>query len=309
VKAVFFGTPAIAVPALQALARFAEISGVVCQPDRPAGRGLQMKPPEVKLAAQALGLEVIQPTRVRDGALENWLREQRADVALVMAYGRILPAGVLSAPALGCVNLHASLLPRYRGAAPIQWAIVRGETETGISLMQMDEGLDTGPVFVQRALPIGPEETAGELAARLSQLAAEVTRDELPRLIRGELQPVPQDASLASHAPLLEREHGQIDWSRGAQSIHDLVRGFAPRPSAVTSVDGQRLRITAVRLASPVPPLPPGEVRVERPRVLIGTGDAALELVRAQLEGKRELAAIDLVNGRALVDGMKLGGA
>lgn len=306
-RAVFFGTPAIAVPALDALAKIADIAGVVCQPDRPAGRGLQLRAPEVKVRAQALGLEVVQPTKVRDGSLEAWVRERRPDVALVMAYGRILPRGVLDAPALGCVNLHASLLPCYRGAAPINWVIVRGEATTGISLMRMDEGLDTGPVFTERAIPIGPDETAGELAERLAALAADVTLEDLPRVARGELEAKAQDDARASHAPMLEREHGFIDWSWESSRLHNLVRGLAPRPSAFSAVGGQRLRVTATRLASPVPKLEPGEVRVERPRVLVGTGDGALELVRAQLEGKRELTALELVNGRALVDGQKLG--
>jgi methionyl-tRNA formyltransferase len=308
VRAVFFGTPAIAVPALAALAKVAEIVGVVCQPDRPAGRGLQLRAPEVKVEALSLGLEVVQPTKVRDGSLEAWVRERRPDLALVLAYGRILPRGVLEAPALGCVNLHASLLPKYRGAAPINWAIMQGETSTGISLMQMDEGLDSGAVFVERALSIGPDETAGELAERLAALAADITREELPRLARGELRATPQEHALATHAPLLERAHGLIDWTWSSTRIHDRVRGLAPRPSAFSAVAEQRLRVTATRLANPVPKLSPGEVRVERPRVLVGTGDGALELVRAQLEGKRELSALELVNGRALADGQKLGG-
>ncbi len=308
-RAVFFGTPQIAVTALRALTRIAEVVGVVCQPDRPAGRGLSLKAPEVKLAALELGLEVTQPTRVRDGALEAWLRERRPDVALVLAYGRILPRGVLDAPARGCVNLHASLLPAYRGAAPIQWSIIRGETATGISLMQMDEGLDSGPVYLKRSLPIGPDETSGELAARLAELAAEVTLEALSKVVRGELAAEPQDETRVTLAPPLERSHGIIDWSQSSQSIHDLVRGLSPRPSAFTTAAGQRLRVAATRLASPVPVLEPGTVRVERPRVLVGTGDGALELVRAQLEGKRELVALDLVNGRALADAQVLGGS
>jgi methionyl-tRNA formyltransferase len=174
--------------------------------------------------------------------------------------------------------------------------------------MQMDEGLDSGPVFSQRALEISENETGGELAARLAALAADVTREDLPGVLRGELEPVPQDAARATHAPLLERSHGVIDWTRPARAVHDLVRGLSPRPSAFTSAAGHRLRVTATRLVAPVPVLAPGEVRVERPRVLVGTGDGALELLRAQLEGKRELAALDLVNGRALVDGQRLGG-
>jgi methionyl-tRNA formyltransferase len=225
-----------------------------------------------------------------------------------MAYGRILPPGVLAAPALGCMNLHASLLPAYRGAAPIQWAIIRGETRTGISLMQMDEGLDSGPVFAKRALDIPGDETGLELAARLAELAAEVTLLDLPRVLRGELRSDPQDQTRATHAPLLERAHGVIDWTLPARAVHDLVRGLAPRPSAFTTADGQRLRVTATRLVTPVPVLAPGVVRVERPRVLVGTGGGALQLLRAQLEGRRELAALELVNGRALADGQALGG-
>lgn len=308
-RAVFFGTPLIAVPALRALTQIAEVVGVVCQPDRPAGRGLALKAPEVKVAALELGLEVTQPTRVRDGSLEGWLRERRPDVALVLAYGRILPRGVLDAPAHGCINLHASLLPAYRGAAPIQWSIIRGETVTGISLMQMDEGLDSGPVYLERSLSIGPDETSGELAARLAELAAELTLEGLAKVVRGELVAQPQDETRVTLAPPLERAHGVIDWTQSSQSIHDLVRGLSPRPSAFTTAGGQRLRIAVTRLASPVPTLEPGLVRVERPRVLVGTGDGALELVRAQLEGKRELAALDLVNGRALADAQLLGGS
>jgi methionyl-tRNA formyltransferase len=308
VRAVFFGTPQIAVPALRALVRIAEVVGVVCQPDRPSGRGLSLKSPEAKVAALELGLDVTQPTRVRDGSLEAWLRERRPDVALVLAYGRILPRGVLDAPTRGCVNLHASLLPAYRGAAPIQWSIIRGETVTGISLMQMDEGLDSGPVYLKRSLSIGPNETSGELSARLAELAADITLEGLAKVVQGELAAEPQDETRVTLAPPLERAHGVIDWTQSSQSIHDLVRGLSPRPSAYTTAGGQRLRIAATRLASPVPVLEPGLVRVERPRVLVGTGDGALELVRAQLEGKRELAVLDLVNGRALADSQLLGG-
>jgi methionyl-tRNA formyltransferase len=164
-------------------------------------------------------------------------------------------------------------------------------------------------VFVERAIPIGPDETAGELAERLAALAAEVTLDELPRVVRGELSATPQDHSLATQAPMLERVHGSIDWRWSSARVHDVVRGLAPRPSAFSAVGGLRLRVTATRRAHPVPKLEPGEVRVERPRVLVGTGDGAIELVRAQLEGKREQSALDLVNGRAISDGQKLGGS
>lgn len=262
--------------------------------------------PAVKRAALELGLTVHQPERVKNGELATWLREREPDVAVVLAYGRILPAGVLESPRLGCVNLHASLLPKFRGAAPIQWAILAGETETGISLMQMDAGLDTGPVFTRHAIPIGPDETAGELTERMAELAASVVRSDIPKLARGELQAAPQDETAASHAPPLEREHGRIDWTRSSEALHNFVRGLTPRPGAFTTLRGKQLRITrTARVRAPL--LAAGEVRVERPRVLIGTGDGALELLRAQVEGRRELDALALVNGRAIAHGDRLG--
>jgi methionyl-tRNA formyltransferase len=307
VRAVFFGTPALAVPALEALVDIAAVTGVVCQPDRPAGRGLSLKEPAVKIAARALGLSVFQPQRVRDGELRAWLERQATDVAVVLAYGRILPTDVLATPRLGCVNLHASLLPKLRGAAPIQWAILTGETETGFSLMQMDAGLDTGPVFTRHVISIGADETSGELAERMAALAAIVVRADLPRLSAGELVATSQDAARATHAPPPEREHGRIDWTQSAQRIHDLVRGLAPRPGAHTTYRGKQLRIARTARVGAAPPLAPGELRVERPKVLVGAGEGALELLAAQVEGRRELAALELVNGRALADGDRLG--
>ncbi|HET9959107.1 MAG TPA: methionyl-tRNA formyltransferase [Polyangiaceae bacterium] len=306
-RAVFFGTPALAVPTLRALCDISEVVGVVCQPDRPAGRGLVPQAPAVKSAALELGCEVYQPEKVRNGELERWLREREPDVAVVLAYGRILPKGVLEAPRRGCVNLHASLLPRYRGAAPIQWAILRGERETGISMMQIDEGLDSGPVFSRHAIPIGENETAGELAERLANLGAEILRAELATIVEGRLTSQPQDPALATLAPPLERVHGRLDWSRPAQQLHDQVRGLAPKPGAFTSCRGKQVRLARTHWVATAPALLPGQVRVERPRVLIGTGDGAIELLRAQFEGKKELDALSLVNGRYINDGDLLG--
>jgi methionyl-tRNA formyltransferase len=192
VRTIFCGTPEIAVPSLLALSEISEIVGVVCQPDRPAGRGMRLTPPAVKVAAERASWEVFQPTKMRDGSLARWMSDKRADLALVIAYGRILTADTLCAPRLGCLNLHASLLPRYRGAAPIQRALMNGERETGVCLMQMDEGMDTGPVLACHGLTITPDDDAGTLTEKLGQLAATVTRTELPRFFRGELQPVPQ---------------------------------------------------------------------------------------------------------------------
>src|SRR5579883_1639938 len=169
-RAIFFGSPAFSVPSLEALHAIADVVGVVCQPDRPAGRGLALTPPAVKVRATELGLPVVQPTKLKTGEFGAWVRAQRADVALVVAYGRILPKDVLEGPRLGCVNVHASLLPKYRGAAPIMWAVVKGETESGITLMKLDEGMDTGPTFARATTPIGPDETAGELGERLARI-------------------------------------------------------------------------------------------------------------------------------------------
>ncbi|HKO51066.1 MAG TPA: methionyl-tRNA formyltransferase [Polyangiaceae bacterium] len=307
VRAVFFGTPAIAVPALRALAEVAEVVGVVCQPDRPAGRGLNLQPPAVKVAALELGLEVHQPLKVKTGNLDEWLRERTPDVALVMAYGRILPLAVLAAPTRGCMNLHASLLPRWRGAAPINWSIIHGDHETGICLMQMDEGLDTGPVYARRAISIGDDETAGELAERLAATSVQLVREELVRAVAGELEAVPQEHDKSTHAPPLERADGALLFSKPARDLVNLVRGLAPRPGAHTLLDGKPLKIAQARRSDRPAAGEPGTVRVEGKRVLISTIDGSFELVRAQLEGRKELPALDLINGRALKPGDVLG--
>ena len=307
VRAVFFGTPAIAVPALRALAQVAEIVGVVCQPDRPAGRGLNLQPPAVKVAALELGFEVHQPVKVKTGNLDQWLSERTPDVALVMAYGRILPPAVLAAPRRGCMNLHASLLPRWRGAAPINWAIAHGDTETGVCLMQMDEGLDTGPVYARLAVSIGAEETAGELAEQLASTAAQLVRAELARAVDGQLEAVPQEHEKSTHAPPLDRADGALNFSKSVRDLVNLVRALAPRPGAHTLLHGKPFKIAHARLAEESAFGEPGLVKVEQKRVLVSAVDGAFELVRAQLEGRKELAAIDLVNGRALKVGDILG--
>jgi methionyl-tRNA formyltransferase len=308
-RAVFFGTPQIAVPALHALTQVAEVVAVVCQPDRPSGRGLKVASPPVKEAATELGLDVHQPTKVRTGELATWLREKHADVALVMAYGRILPGDVLGAARRGAMNLHASLLPKYRGAAPINWAIVRGEAETGVSLMQMDEGLDTGPVYSRHVLPIMATETAGSLAERIATLAASVVHSDLTAAVEGRLQAEPQDEMLASHAPLIEREHLRIDWGRPSLDIARLIRGMSPRPGAFTLLGDKTLRVLDARPeAGPMPPgAGPGTLSVLGKRVLAATGSGPLELLVAQVEGKKALPAADLINGRVLVEGAVLG--
>lgn len=315
-RTVFFGTPAIAVPALQALYETTTVVGVVCQPDRPAGRGLQLHEPPTKQWAERVGVVVHQPLKVKTGNLDEWLIEREVDVAVVMAYGRILPTAVLNAPRHGCINLHASLLPKYRGAAPINWAIMNGETSTGISLMKMDEGMDTGPVFVRRDLPITETTNAGQLTEELAQLAARMVREDLPRAISGELILEPQEASEATSAPPLLKANTQLDFAgKTARELSCWVRGLAPAPTAHTQVRGKGLKVLEAVALVPgqIPmdsraPLNAGQVRIGRDRrIVVGTAQGFLEILRAQLEGRKPLSATDLVNGRALVDGDQLG--
>jgi methionyl-tRNA formyltransferase len=252
---------------------------------------------------------VHQPIKVKTGNLDEWVRDRGADIGVVLAYGRILPGAVLGAARLGFVNLHASLLPAYRGAAPIQWAIIRGETETGISLMQMDEGLDTGAVFSEKMIPILPADDAGTLSARIADLAATVLRDDLRRVESGELIAVPQDEARASQAPPLTKEDGRIDWAKSSRAIRNLTRGLHPRPGAFTTLRGKTLKVLAVEPggAAPTGGKPGTVVRADKGGVFIATGDGAVELLVGQLEGKKALRGTDLVNGRALKLGDELG--
>jgi methionyl-tRNA formyltransferase len=309
-RALFFGTPAIAVPALQALAEIAELAGVVCQPDRPAGRGLEQKAPAVKVAAERLGLPIVQPTKIRTPDFLQWVRDTNADVALVMAYGRILPAAVLEAPRRGCMNLHASLLPRYRGAAPIAWAVVRGETETGISLMQMDAGCDTGPVYTRHAIPIGENATADDVARDLAELAASVVRSDLLRAVAGELSPEPQDDSLATQAPLLKKEDGRIDWTRSARDVHNHIRGMTSWPGAFTKAGDKWMKMLQSRIGqSETSQAEPGTViSANRQAFEVACGSGTIQVLRAQLEGRKPLSAGELLSGRSIHTGMILVG-
>lgn len=312
-SALFFGTPAIAVPSLRALCRVCEVRGVISQPDRPAGRGLTASPTAVKAAALELGLPVYQPLKVRDGDLERYVREADVDVSVVIAYGRILPNAVLTAPRHGSVNLHASLLPDHRGAAPIQRAIMRGDRVTGVCLMQMDEGMDTGPVLARREIPIDESDDAGTLAEKIAELAAFVTEEYVPRAARGELTPLPQDHTQATHAPPITREDTRLDFSLDPTLVRNRVRGLSPRPGAeVWAERGERPR-ARLRILSMAPSEkrieggPPGTVLVDGGCVFIAAGqDSALELLLAQPDGKRVQSGRDLANGRWLHTGDRL---
>jgi methionyl-tRNA formyltransferase len=320
-RAVFMGTPELAVPSLEALlevcrSRGGDVVGVVCQPDRPAGRGMQVAEPPVKARANALGLEVIQPTKVRDGSLARWIRDKQADVAVVIAYGRILPKDVLEAPRRGCINLHASILPRYRGAAPIAWAIANGEHETGVALMQMDEGLDTGPVYATRTLAIGEDETTPELSKRIAELAAGLVRDVLPDVVEGKLAAVAQDHAAHTVARILAKEDGVVDFRKAARAIHAHVRAMTPWPSATTKLpSGKSLKVLRTRpveqpIASSVVREPGVVLLADRSGVVVACGprgEEAIAILEAQPEGRKASSAADLVNGRAIAAGAKLG--
>jgi methionyl-tRNA formyltransferase len=308
-RSVFFGTPAFAVPCLEALSEISEVQGVVCQPDKPQGRGHVLAAPPVKERALALGLEVYQPTKVRNGELRAWLAERDVDVALVVAYGRILPGDVLRTPKKGCVNVHASLLPKYRGAAPITWAVVNGEAETGITLMNMDEGMDTGDMLEKLVTPIGPDETAGELSERLSALGALAVRKGLPKVVAGGYVPEPQDHARASAAPLLTKRDGLVDFTKPALAVHNHVRGMAPWPGAFTYADGKVVKVLETRMsdARKAGALPGEVIVADKSGVLVACGEGTIELLRVQLEGKKPVRGAEWQSGRGVREGTRLG--
>jgi methionyl-tRNA formyltransferase len=301
VRIVFLGTPDFAVPALDALTGAGhEVLAVVAQPDRPAGRGRALREPATKAWARARGVPVLQPEKVRDGRLAADLATRAPDVLVVAAYGRILGADLLHLAPFGAVNVHASLLPRWRGAAPIQWAIARGDRETGVSIMQMDEGLDTGDVLLARTLAIGEDETAEALSPRLAALGGEALVEALALLARGEIVPVRQDPAGATLAPVLEKEDGRVDWSRGAAEIASRLRGFTPWPGAWTTLEGRTVKVLeAAALAGSPPPGSPGSAfRLPGRGLGVACGGGTVLLVRKlQPEGRAPQDALAFLNG------------
>jgi len=301
---LFYGTPAFALPTLEALLAAHQVVAVVTQPDRPAHRGQQLTPPPVKARALAAGITVVQPPRLRDPEWPERLRALGADLAVVVAFGQILPKAVLEAPARGSINDHASLLPRYRGAAPIQWAIIRGETTTGITTFQMDEGMDTGPTLLARATPIGPEETAAELAERLSHLGAEVLIETLARLDM--LTPAPQRHAEATLAPRLKKTDGHLDWARPARDLTSLVRGCNGWPGALTATPRGPLTIWRARAVARAVDAAPGTLIAHEDGLAVAAGDGAVLPVEVQPENRRRLAWPEYLRGARLTAGARL---
>ncbi len=307
-RIVFMGTPDFAVPLVEACSRLGELVAAVTQPDRPKGRGNDLAAPPVKEWAVAHGIPVWQPVKIKTGELEAQLRAATLEVGVVAAYGRILPKGVLEAPRLGCLNLHASLLPKLRGAAPIQWAIANGETETGVCLMQMDEGLDTGPVLARRAIAIAPTDTGGSLHDRLSAVGRELLEAELPRFLRGELTAVPQDHARHTLAPIIEKEQGRLEWQRPAVALERQVRAFDPWPGTFSRVEAKHLKVLRSHVGEGVAGAAPGTVIAATSEGLqVACGEGSLWVTELQLEGRRRMPAADFVAGHPLQAGPRLG--
>src|SRR5512143_1220922 len=287
-RVVFMGSPDFAVPVLRRLSERYEIAGVVTQPDRPAGRGRQLKPPSVKLLAEQLGLPVMQPPKLRVPEAMEQLRAWAPELIVVAAFGQILRPDVLNLPRYGCINVHASLLPRWRGAAPIQAAVLAGDEETGVTIMKMDEGVDTGATLSQRALAIGLDETAGSLAERLSDAGAKLLTETLPAYLSGELQPRPQDNDGATYAPMLKKEDGLLDTSKAADELARRVRAFNPRPGAFLPGDGGALKVH--RAHAEIGDAAPGSRTAYLGQPAVGTGKGLLVLDEVQPPGKKAMS-------------------
>lgn len=307
---VFCGTPSFAVPTLKKLIESGfRLHLVVTQPDKPSGRGLEVTLSPVKRAAMALGIPITQPEKIKDNdAFRAQLASIRLDAIIVVGYGRIIPQWMIELPLLGNINLHASLLPKYRGAAPIQWSIASGETVTGVTTMRIDRGLDTGDILMQREEPIAPQDTSETLATRLAAIGAELMADTLHGLQAGTLEPKPQDHSRATLAPPLKKEDGLIEFQRSAFEIGNRLRGFQPWPGAYTSFRGKQLQVHSARPLEKGPNVGLGELVASGDRLLVGCGEGTrLELLQIQLQGKKRMEVRDFIHGYRLRAGERLG--
>jgi methionyl-tRNA formyltransferase len=307
---VFCGTPQFAVPTLERLLDAGHsIPLVVTQPDRPQGRGMEVTLSPVKKTAVRLSLPVVQPGAIKNNAeFRDRLTTINPDAIIVVGYGRIIPQWMIDLPRLGNLNLHASLLPKYRGAAPIQWAIANGEFVTGVTTMRIDAGLDTGDIFLRREFPIGVDDTAETLSPKLASIGADLMAETLLGLKTGQVRSTPQNHSQATLAPILKKEDGRMDFTRTGTDLFNRLRGFQPWPGAFTSFKGRTLQVHRAQPTPTVVKSTPGEIAVEGPRLLIGcAAGTALELLEVQLEGKRRMAAREFINGYRLQSGDHLG--
>lgn len=305
-RTVFMGSPEFAVPTLRAVLEVTDVVGVFTQPDKPAGRGQKIVPPPVKTVAEAAGVSVFQPRSARSDEFLETLRRLSPDVAVVVAYGKILPQAALDVPRYGCLNVHASLLPKYRGAAPIQWALIRGETETGVTIMRLDAGMDTGPILLSRVVRIAADDTAGTLSERLARAGAELMIVALERLKAGALVEQPQDHTAATYAPPLKKEDGRLDFSAPAAQVRNRVRGVDPWPGAYTTLDGEMLKIWGARVVEGRGA--PGQVLgVDREGLIVACGEGAVAFAELQLPGRKRMPAAALVAGRPIPPGTILG--
>jgi methionyl-tRNA formyltransferase len=306
-RIIFMGTPEFAAPAIDSLlAAGHEIAAVFSQPDKPKGRGYAMTPPPVKVKALEHGIPVYQPKSMRDGEALKIFHELQPDVGVVIAYGKILPQEILDAPRFGCINVHASLLPKYRGAAPIQWSVIDGESRTGVTTMQMDAGLDTGDMLMKSETDILPDETAGELHDRLSAMGAELIVKTLDALARGELKPEKQDDSLSCYAKMLSKELCAVDWSKSAKAIHDRIRGLSPWPVATAVLEGKKIKLHRSAISSmDVPGAKCGEI-ISLDPLTVKCGGGAIELLEIQAEGKKRMTAQEYLRGHKIETGTLL---
>ncbi len=308
-RIVFMGTPEFAVPSLEALLRSDDhVVGVVSQPDRPKGRGQQLVAPPVKLVAERAGIPVLQPLKIRTPEFLQALTSWQPDLIAVAAYGRILHTPILTLPPKGCVNVHGSLLPKYRGAAPVQWAVINGEIETGITTMLMDEGMDTGPMLLQERLGIMKDDTAGTLAPRLAELGGRLLVETIAQLKAGTLMPKKQDDGQATMAPLLKKEDGLIDWTMSAASLANRVRGLSPWPGAYTFLGEERWNIWRVVSSKSAMTDKPGTiVAVDKQSILVATGEGLLDVQEIQTANSKRMPVSQFLTGHKVTTGMQLG--
>lgn len=308
-RIVFMGTPEFAVPSLEALLKSEdEVVGVVTQPDRPKGRGHELAPPPVKIIAQQAGIPVLQPLKIRTPDFLDALAAWKPDLIAVTAFGRILHAPILNLPPMGCVNVHGSLLPKYRGAAPVQWAVINGETETGITTMLMDEGMDTGAMLLQERLPISPDDTAGTLAPRLASIGGRLLVETISRLKAGAIAPIAQNHAHATLAPLLKKEDGAIDWTAEARSIANRIRGLSPWPGAYTFYGQERWNIwRAVAAQEPAEGQPGTLLAVTKQSLTVATGSGTLDLLEIQAANSKRMSVAQFLAGHRLSPGEQLG--